>query len=66
MCKANLDDNQKVDYVYCLRYDDGSAVKTNAKPIEVTDNTISCNLNQRQRSSQQILELADYLWMHYG
>ena len=64
VCKANIDENQRVDYIYSLRYGDSYAVQTNYKPLEVTDTTISCNLEQRQRSSQQILDLADYLWMH--
>ena len=64
ICKANIDENQRVDYIYSLRYGDSYAVQTNYKPLEVTDTTISCNLEQRQRSSQQILDLADYLQMH--
>ena len=64
ICKVNLDENQHIDYIYSLRYGDSEAVQTNSQPLEVTDTTISCNLEQRQRSSQQILDLADYLWMH--
>ena len=41
-----------------------NAFQINSKPLEVTDTTISCNLEQSQRSSQQILDLADYLQMH--
>ena len=66
MCKINLDENQKIDYIYSLRYWDDDAVQTTSKPLDVTDTTISCNLEQRQRSSQQILDLADYLQMHYS
>ena len=66
ICKINLDENQKVDYIYCLQYSDSKAVQPNSQPLEVTDTTISCNLDQRQRSSQQILDLADYLQMHYS
>ena len=66
MCKVNLDENQKVDYIYSLTYFDKKAVQPNSQPLEVTDTTISCNLEQRQRSSQQILDLADYLNMHSG
>lgn len=62
--KVNLDKNLKVDYIYSLNYFDSGAVQTNSHPLEVTDTTISCNLDQRQRSSQQILDLADYLQMH--
>ena len=65
MCKVYSEDNPKVDYIYCLRYIDSKAVQTNAQPLEVTDTTICCNLEQRQRSSQQILDLADYLQIHY-
>ena len=64
MYKVNLKVNQSVDYIYCLQYHDDDAVQTNSKPLEVTDTTISCNLEQRQRSSQQILDLADYLNIH--
>ena len=75
MCKVNSEDHQNVDYIYCLPYFDKfaveslayfdyDAVETNCQPLEVTDTTISCNLEQRQRSSQQILDLADYLRMH--
>ena len=53
-----------MDYIYCLAYAATDAVQTNSQPLEVTETTISCNLEQRQRSSQQILDLADYLWMH--
>ena len=64
--KVNAEDHQNVDYIYCLSYLDSNAVKTNFQPLEVTDTTICCNLEQRQRSSQQILDLADYLRMHSG
>ena len=64
MCKVNSDENQKLDYIYSLRYTDSKAVQANCKPLEVTDTTISCNLEKRQRSSQQILDLADYLQIH--
>ena len=64
MCKVNLEEDQAVDYIYCLRYKDTNAIEANVQPFEVTDTTISCNLEQRQRSSQQILDLADYLQMH--
>ena len=64
MCKVKLEENQNVDYIYCLQYSGKYAVKTNLQPLEVTATTIACNLEQRQRSSQQILDLADFLWMH--
>ena len=66
MCQVNLEEDKNVDYIYCLQYRDINAVQTNFKPLEVTETTISCNLDQRQRSSQQILDLADYLLMHSG
>ena len=59
-----VDKNRKFDYIYCLRYTEKDAVENHAQPIEVTDTTISCNLEQRQRSCQQILDLADYLQIH--
>ena len=64
--KVQLEDNRNVDYIYCLRYGDVEAIETNVQPLEVTETTIQCNLNQRQRSNQQILDLADYLNMHSG
>ena len=67
MCKVDINSkyHQKVDYIYCLGYYDSKAVQTNFEfPLEWTDTTICCNLEKRQRSSQQILDLADYLWMH--
>ena len=66
MCKVNSKDHKNVDYIYCLTYRDSNAVQPNFQPLEVTDTKISCNLEQRQRSSQQILDLADYLQMHYS
>ena len=66
MSQVNLEEDKNVDYIYCLAYGDDDAVETNFQPLEVTETTISCNLDQRQRSSQQILDLADYLWMHSG
>ena len=53
-----------MDYIYCIKYTDSDAVRTNFQPFEDTDTTIFCNLDQRQRSSQQILDLVDYLQMH--
>merc|ERR1711860_126387 len=50
--------------MYCLTYIASDVVQTNSQPLEVTETSISCNLEQRQRSSQQILDLADYLQMH--
>ena len=64
--KVSLEENQNVDYIYSLRYGVLDAVQANFKPLEVTETTVECNLNQRQRSSQQILDLADYLLMHYA
>ena len=64
MCKVNLEEDQNVDYIFCLSYEDSQAVQTNFLPLELTDTTVSCNLGQRQRSSQQILDLADYVMMH--
>ena len=62
MCKVSSKEDQIVDYIFCLMYYD--SVKHNVKPLQVTDTTVECNLAQRQRSSQQILDLADYRWMH--
>ena len=71
MQKCNFDEDQKVDYIYCLRYGDDDAVKTNFQALEVIDDTtgtgtgtVECNLSQRHRSSQEILDLVDYLFRH--
>ena len=64
MCNIGMDDDYKVDYIYCLSYVFPNTVKINFKTLEVTDTTVECNLTHRQRSSQQILDLADYLQMH--
>ena len=62
----SLQENQSIDYIYCFTYEDKNAVETNFQTPSrvVADTRISCNLNQRQRSSQQILDFADYLQMH--
>ena len=64
LCKVDSEDIYNVDYIYCLRYYTSDAVQNNFQPLEVTNTTVSCNLAQRQRSSQQILDFADYLQMH--
>ena len=64
MREVDLEDCQNVDYIFCLRYRYFSYFDDYLQPLEVTDTTISCNLEQRQRSSQEILDLADYLLMH--
>ena len=43
MCKVN-DQEQNVDYIFCLSHE---ADQTTFKRLEVTDTTISCNLEQR-------------------
>ena len=65
MCKSTyVEMYQNVDYIYCLSCIFHDSVGTNFQRIEVNDTTVTCNLEQRQRSSQQILDLADYLNMH--
>merc|ERR1711976_738124 len=39
MCTMYLKDYQNVDYIYCLRYDDGNAVQDNCQALEVTETT---------------------------
>ena len=51
-----------MDYIYCITYDDES--KINSQPPEDAVTVVECRLAQRQRSSQQILDLVDYLNMH--
>ena len=64
ICKVSLEENQNVDYVYVIRNAARDAVRANSMPLEVTETTVECHLDQRQRSSQQILNLADYLQTH--
>ena len=64
MCKVSLEEDQNVDYIYVIRNADRDAVPANFKPLEITETTVECNLDKRQRSSQQILDLADYLQLH--
>ena len=56
-----------IDYIYCLSYRNGNAVDihTEFNSLVVGSTTISCNLHGRQRSSQEILDLADYIQVHY-
>ena len=64
MCKVNLEEDQNVDYIYSLYYAYLTSVQPNFQTFKITDATVECNLAQRQRSSQQILDLADYLLIH--
>ena len=64
MCQLDSEDDLKVDYVYSLDYSDAYSVPKAQKTVKVTETRVECHLDQRQRSSQEILDLADYLWMH--
>ena len=61
MFKINLQEGQNVDYIYCLSY----LSIHYFRPLKISNTTVECSLDQRQRSSQQILDLADYLARHY-
>ena len=68
MCKAiSVNRNTVPDYIYCLSYRNGNAVNIHAEvqSLVVGSTSISCNLHERQRSSQEILDLADYIQVHY-
>ena len=47
-----------VDYIFCVRYFDSATTKKVPKEgnLEVTKESIKCNLVNRQRSSQEILD----------
>ena len=67
ICRVDLEDDLKMDYVYSLDYSDAYSVPkvhVTDETVKVTETTVECHLDQRQRSSQEILDLADYLWMH--
>ena len=70
MCKMNLKVFQNVDYIYSLNYSDIFAAYgrnvygDNRQALDVTKSTVKCNLGLIQRSSQETLDLADYLKMH--
>jgi len=67
MCKVDLEDfPNKIDYIYSIRYLDSKAVQNPEKSLQVSDSMIQCNLAQRQRSSQEILDLVDFIRMHIG
>ena len=53
-----------VDVVQSISHGDQDAAKHPYNSLQVTETTIECNLVQRQRSSQQILDLADFLSYH--
>ena len=48
ICKVSLEENQNVDYVYVIRNAARDAVPANSMPLEVTETTVECNLDQRQ------------------
>ena len=56
----------KIDYIYSIQYSDSEAVENPEKSLQVSDSMVECNLAQRQRSSQEILNLADFIRMHIG
>ena len=45
-CKVNSKDDLFLDYIYCLNYQEDPNVHTDFQSLEVTDTTISCNLEQ--------------------
>ena len=50
--KAVQSDFNPLEVGLNIQYFDTNAVQSNFRPLEVTDTTICCNLEQRQRSSQ--------------
>ena len=66
MCKLSKDveAHQNVDYIYCLKYYQLNDLQNNYDSVNVNETSLECNLAKRQRSSQEILDLADYLVMH--
>ena len=60
MCKVDLEGfPYKIDYVYSIYYGDSQA-----QALPASDSMVECNLTQRQRSSQEILALADFISIH--
>ena len=53
----------KIDYIYCIAYHDQSHAY---RVFHLANDTFECNLLKRQRSSQEILNLADFCQMHMG
>ena len=64
---SELEDKIFIDYIHCIHYGDigklGNVIKERVKN---ETRQVSCQLLQFQRSSQQILELANYLNRHMG
>ena len=53
------------DYIYCIRYSQvGIESKFNSVDVFVDETMVHCDLTLCQRSSQEILELANYLQIH--
>ena len=53
----------KIDYIYCIAYHDQTPAY---RVFHLGNDTFECNLFNRQRSSQEILNLADFCQMHIG
>ena len=53
----------KIDYIYSIAYHDQSHAY---RVFHLRNDTFECNLLKRQRSSQEILNLADFSQMHMG
>ena len=58
--------NDNTDYIFSVRYADIDPKTASKGCIKVKDDSVECNLDQRQRSSQEILYLLDYCKMHVG
>ena len=52
------------DYVQCTRYFATPKNVANSGKVTVEENVVKCQLASRHRSSQEILDLADYLHKH--
>ena len=69
MIQINLEEDTdipNIDYVYCLTYRgiDNTQESQEQNPRD-TGNPFECKLNQPQRCSQEILELANFYQMHH-
>ena len=62
-----LEDKISIDYIHCIHYGDiGKLCNVIKERVKNEIDQVSCQLLQFQRSSQQILDLANYLNRHMG
>ena len=62
MIQIDLEEYINIDYVYCLTY---HGIDIQEQDTRDTSNMFECKLNQPQRCSQEILDLANFYLLHH-